>query len=93
MKKTTVKIQSKISIKTDREDMIQDFVLKLRPGGLFSNQLGVICPLNKLRLSSWDKSPLSQYFLPGPTTRNIVETKYTNIFFLNVILMICTIMA
>ena len=37
--KTTVKIQSKISIKTDTEDTTPDFVLKLRPGGLFSNQL------------------------------------------------------
>ena len=28
--KTTVKIQSKISIKTDREHMTEDFVLELR---------------------------------------------------------------
>jgi hypothetical protein len=69
--KTTVKIQSKISIKTDREDMTQDFVLILRAGGLFSNQL----PTEEIK----DKSPLSQYFLPSPDYKKTVGTKYTNI--------------
>ena len=75
--KTTVKIQSKISIKTDREDMIQEFVLKLRPGGLFSNQLGVICPLNKLRLSSWGQIPIVPIFSAGP---RLQETQWEQKF-------------